>query len=296
MSIINRSDYLELSVIKIFEDYYETGGPFFVISPWINNFPFTETILTKNQARIFGVSPNLYDIINVVSNKHVDTDINIINHNYGVKSGRNHEHILKKIEDNIDIYTYDKSKQNIIELYNLYMDLYRNRRDYSKFNDPWITYLPRRFDDYISSLNSKEKYMDSITKIISSINRIKSNLGYLKSYHKLISIDNMNFHLHNNFHAKIFMAGNSCITGSSNWTFSGFHKNDEINLFFSSFSSYDGLNKIKERCYELKKESNLINKKDLENNIIINTVLGKIFEILFEWITDDKPMISNRWK
>jgi len=101
----------------------------------------------------------------------------------------------------------------------------------------------------------------------------------------------MRLSLHNNFHAKIFIAGSSAITGSSNWTFSGFTRNDEINLFFSEIDSPEEFEKIREKCIEIEKQSEPVTVDNIKLSISIHKFLESIYGGIFNWLTDNKRQI-----
>lgn len=291
MAIIRKSDDLEIIVLRIFEDFCKFGGDFYIISPWIQNFSFSEGLSNE-----FGGEPSLYSILKRCSNAQPGATLKMITHNFGIKSKHSTANVIEKTREfNVTISNYCNSKiENISLLFELYLDLLKDYKEYSKFNNPWVITSYHDFKDLVESVGSKENYNKIVFDLVHGLGQVSFNVQYLNDLRKFLEIENIRVMLHNNFHAKIFLAGSSCVTGSSNWTFSGFVKNDEINLFFSELHSPEEMTKIKERCFELERQAVAVDSENISFLISVHKYLEFIYSSLFDWLIDNKSKLIRR--
>lgn len=296
MSIIRRSADLEVIVLRIFEDLYRFGGDAYIISPWIHNFSFTEAILTGFQIQIFGSEPSLHTILQRCSESQLAKSFSIISHNFGVKPTFFPRHLRNQLQHfGIDSDDLELVMENKMEkLFELYQALFKEYREYSKFNDPWLSTYFRHFKHFIDYVSTPETYQKVIGDIVQGSGQANVNVNYLNDLRKFLEVGNVKIGLHNNFHAKIFLAASSCVTGSSNWTFSGFCKNDEINLFFSEIDSSAELKKIKERCHEIESSARFVALENVDFLIWLHQVLEALYLKFFEWLTDNKSRLVKK--
>lgn len=290
MSIIRKSEDLEIIVLRIFEDFCKFGGDFYIISPWIQNFSFSEGLSSE-----FGKEPSLYSILKKCSEFQPKATLKIITHNFGTKTKHIPAHVLEKAQEfNITMGNHNSKTDDAPSLFEFYLSLLEDYREYSKFNNPWVLTSYHDFKGLIESAGNKENYNQIMFDLVHGLGQISFNVQYLNDLRKFLEIENVNVMLHNNFHAKIFLAGSSCVTGSSNWTFSGFVKNDEINLFFSEVHSTEEMAKIKERCVELERQAVEVNSENVTFSILVHKYLEFIYSSLFEWLIDNKFELINR--
>jgi phosphatidylserine/phosphatidylglycerophosphate/cardiolipin synthase-like enzyme len=283
MSIIRKSEDLEIIVLRIFEDFCKFGGEFYIISPWIQNFSFSEGLSSE-----FGREPSLYSILKRCSECQPNAILKIITHNFGIKSEHHPTHAMKKAQELNTIISECSITKDIPSIFEFYLSLLKNYQEYSKFNNPWVLTSYHNFNDLIESAGNKDNYNRLVFDLVHGLGQVNFNLQYLNDLRKLLEIDNVKVMLHNNFHAKIFLAGSSCVTGSSNWTFSGFVKNDEINLFFSKLDAQEEMAKIKERCLELERQAAAVDSEKISFFIQLHKCLNFIYSSLFDWFVDNK--------
>lgn len=289
MSIIRRSDDLEVIVLRIFEDFYRFGGDFYIISPWIHNFSFTEAITTGLQIQIFGSEPSLHKILQRCSENH--GPLKIVSHNFGMKPTFSLSDLnAKLVRFGIDAQNPESTMKNekMERLFELYLTLFKEYKEYSKFNSPWISIACRSFEGFLDHLSTKQNYSNTVYELVDCSKKVSYNIEYLNDLRKFLKVKNVKIGLHNNFHAKIFLAGSLCVTGSSNWTFSGFVKNDEINLFFSKIDSPKELEKIRERCHEIERQARFVNLENVVFTISLHKILQTLYLKFFDWSTDNK--------
>lgn len=296
MSVIRKSADLEVIVLRIFEDFQKAGGDFHIISPWINNFSFTEAIITSFQIRIFGSAPSLHAILKRCSESHKGKPLNITSHNFGIRPDFSQDDLEDELQGfGINLGNYELILEGEVErAFALYRALFRKYREYSKFNDPWLSSVFRDFQWLIDYVGTYENYQNAISDVVQSVQQTSINIRYLNDLRKFLGIRNVNVGLHGNFHAKIFLAGSSAVTGSSNWTFSGFVKNDEINLFISGIDSPGEFKKIKERCHEIEREACFITLENVTFLTSLHRVLGVVYIRLFDWLTDNKNSLTKK--
>jgi phosphatidylserine/phosphatidylglycerophosphate/cardiolipin synthase-like enzyme len=288
MSIIRKSEDLEIIVLRIFEDFCKFGGDFYIISPWIQNFSFSEAI--SDEYKTFGTEPSLYVILRKCSELQPRGTLKIITHNFGLKPKYSPLHIEEKAQRfNVKININSLKDDGILgSLFEFYLSLLKDYKEYSKFNSPWMLTSFRDFKELVEDVREEENYTKTVFDLVHGLEQVGFNLQYLNDLRKFLEIENVKIMLHNNFHAKIFLAGSSCVTGSSNWTFSGFTKNDEINLFFSETDSPEEMIKIKERCYELEHQAIVVNLENVAFSILLHKYLEFIYSIFFDWLTGNK--------
>lgn len=291
MSIIRKSEDLEIIVLRIFEDFCKFGGDFYIISPWIQNFSFSEALSSE-----FGREPSLYAIIKRCSEFQPRETLKIIAHSFGTKSRYSPAHVEEKVQKfNVQISNdYLESENRLNSLFEFYLSLLKDYQEYSKFNSPWVLTSYRDFEDIVKCAGNKENYTQIVFDLVRGLGQVSFNMQYLNDLRKFLEIENVKIMLHNNFHAKIFLAGSSCVTGSSNWTFSGFAKNDEINLFFSVIHSPEEIVKIKERCCELERQAVTVDSENITFSILLHKYLEFIYSALFNWVTDNKSRLIKK--
>jgi len=283
MSVIRKSDDLQEIVLRIFEDHLKFGGDFYIVSPWIHNFVFNETILRGLQIRSFGSEPSLYMILRVLSRTHPEQPLSIISHNFGMTP--HSESILQADLRKFGIDRKDQiNKLRIGDANRLYLNLRRRYKERSLFNDPWSS-------RYLKEMHDADDYREMVNDVTSRYVKVDDNIRYLRDLKKMLTVRNVKVGLQGNFHAKMLVAGSSCVTGSSNWTFSGFTRNDEINLFVSAHDSPDDFAKVEERCREIEKQSCPVNQDNVEFMVSLHQVLKSLYSVFFDWLTDNKRSI-----
>lgn len=295
MSVIRKSGDLQVVVLRIFEDFCRFGGGIYLISPWIRNFSFTEAVIDGLQIMDFGPNPSIFTVFKRCSERQPDQKFRIVSHTFGIREDASINDFWKLMHmydiDPQNHYTRLFEKTNFEVMFDLYQILFNRFRKYSKFNNPWISIRFKDYKEFLDFLGNSKNYREAIHNLVRCFEQSTVNLEYLRDLEKFQENPAMRLSLHNNFHAKIFIAGSSAITGSSNWTFSGFTRNDEINLFFSEIDSPEEFEKIREKCIEIEKQSEPVTVDNIKLSISIHKFLESIYGGIFNWLTDNKRQI-----
>lgn len=253
-----------LRTIKVHIDNIE--GKFFVIvSPWLLNFTFLDEVINSDLelANFYEKETTILDIIKMVSKNTLKrkSEVNIIIHDFAVNwiydKGRFYAD-LDKIDEN-----------NFWKKYKIYKKYFGKE---TAFNRIWLS-NEKNVTKASQGNASKKIYRDSLSDLGEKLGQISQNLKYINMASRLVKEAKCTLFLHTNFHSKIFMTDLSVVAGSSNWTYSGFTKNDELNIYFTKEENPEDYDDLKYRVNEILNESQNVSTE------ILSTIKKKTLEL-----------------
>jgi len=276
--ILHNSKELQEYVLRMMRTQLmdKSGGFLLIASPWVSDFTFEEGVISMDSEliKIFPEEITLLELIQMVSRSvaHSKKKPLFIVHDFSINIV---EKPLNLLLDEV-LTQLDESDN-----WFLYKELSNYFYQKTNFNRIWLNrgIVGKIFENR----NYKGKDITkAISEIGSKMDQIEKNKEYLDMLRNLINAGSVVL-LNKKFHLKIFMTDNAVLAGSSNWTYSGFNRNDELNIYISKQSDELEFKVLRRYLDDLIKESEEI---DLEKIDYFITICNYFLELYQKLVKD----------
>jgi len=196
---------------------------FRLVSPWISNFSFDSEIIMGDKilSSVFPSNLLLLEATKQIGEHYWEQDLEpeIVLHDFSMKS-----------KGDLTFFPSNLTQLSLNQLLGIFTTFKDNFSRLTKFNQVWL-YKSADVFRFNQKGGSMRKKIQLISKIGSKLDTIQYNQKYLKML-SFLKKQGFLIYLNGNFHAKMLVTETAAIAGSSNWTYNGFNKNDEINIYW----------------------------------------------------------------